>query len=86
MSIVGAKGQIVIDKPLRDCLGVGPGWRAEQSVENGRLIVEFVPPVHQNSLAGCLEAFVRPGTQPVTEEEIDRIVERSVLEESRNGE
>lgn len=86
MSIVGAKGQIVIDKPFRDCLGVGPGWRAEQSVENGRLVVDFLPPVHQNSLAGCLAAYVRPGTKPVSEEEIDRIVERSVLEECRKGE
>lgn len=86
MSIVGAKGQIVIDKLLRDRLGVGPGWRAEQSVQDGRLVVDFVPPIHRDSLAGCLEGFVRPGTRPVTEEEIDHLVEGSVLDEWRSRE
>jgi bifunctional DNA-binding transcriptional regulator/antitoxin component of YhaV-PrlF toxin-antitoxin module len=81
MAVVGTKGQIVIDKPLRDRLGVGPGWRAEQSIENGRLVVDFLPPVHRDSLAGCLEAFVRPGVEPVTEEGIDRVVQESALDE-----
>ena len=83
MAIVGTKGQMVIDKPLRDRLGVGPGWQAKQSVEDGRLMVEFLPPVHRESLAGCLQTHVRPGTTAVTEEEIDRLVEEAVVEEWR---
>ena len=83
MSVIGTKGQIVIDKPLRERLGVGPGWQTQQSVEAGRLIVEFLPPVHRDLLAGCLQSHVRPGTPPASAEDIDRLVEEAALEEWR---
>ena len=81
MSVVGTKGQIVIDKLLRDRLGIGPGWQTRQSAAAGRLVVEFLPPVHEDSLAGCLQVHVHPGVKPASEDDIDRLVEEAVLEE-----
>ena len=51
---VGTKGQITIQKEIRDALGVRPGWRAFQRVEDGRLIMTFRPPKHKDSLLGIL--------------------------------
>lgn len=84
MSVVGAKGQIVIDKSLRDRLGVGPGWQTSQSVEDGQLIVKFLPPTHRDSLAGCLQSHIRPGTLPATTEDINRIVAEAAVADWNN--
>jgi bifunctional DNA-binding transcriptional regulator/antitoxin component of YhaV-PrlF toxin-antitoxin module len=81
MSVVGSKGQIVIDKVLRDRLGVAAGWRTRQSTEANRLVVEFLPPVHSDSLAGCLAPHMRPGVAPASEEDIDRHVEDALTED-----
>ncbi|HJP88199.1 MAG TPA: AbrB/MazE/SpoVT family DNA-binding domain-containing protein [Candidatus Limnocylindrales bacterium] len=53
-SSVGERGQITIEKAIREELGVYAGALAVQRVEDGRLIVEFVPAPHQRSLAGIL--------------------------------
>src|SRR2546428_11346929 len=42
--IVGARGQVVIPKVLRDRLGIRPGTRLEFSEDNGRLIAVKVEP------------------------------------------
>lgn len=54
-SVVGAEGEVTIEKEIRDTLGVRPGWRALQRVEGDRVILEFLPPRHRRSLAGLLE-------------------------------
>jgi antitoxin PrlF len=36
---VGAKGQVVIPKELRDRAGLGPGVQVEFSWENGRIVL-----------------------------------------------
>ena len=54
-SIVGTKGQITLEKEIRDTLGVQPGWRAIQRLEGDRVVMEFLPPKHRRSLAGILE-------------------------------
>ena len=54
-SIVGTKGQVTIEKDIRDTLGVQPGWRAIQRMEGDRVVLEFLPPKHRRSLAGILE-------------------------------
>ena len=54
-SIVGTKGQVTIEKEIRDSLGVQPGWRAIQRLDGDRVIIEFLPPKHRRSLAGILE-------------------------------
>lgn len=54
-SVVGTKGQITIEKDIRDSLGVQPGWRAIQQLEGDRVVLQFLPPKHRRSLAGILE-------------------------------
>ena len=54
-TIVGTKGQITIEKEIRDTLGVQPGWRTIQRLEGERVVLEFLPPKHRRSLVGILE-------------------------------
>lgn len=56
---VGERGQITIEKHVREELGVYAGDLAIQRVEDGRLIVEFVPAPHSRSLSGSLSDKVR---------------------------
>jgi len=53
-STVGARGQITIDKELRDELGIQPGWKAVQRRVGDRIELRFLPPRHQRSLRGVL--------------------------------
>ena len=55
---VGDNGEVVIDAVLREELGIGPGWFALQKVVDGRLEVEFLPPEHNESLAGVAAEYV----------------------------
>ena len=54
-TLVGTKGQVTIDKEIRDALGLEPGWRAVQRLEGERVVLEFLPPRHRRSLAGALK-------------------------------
>lgn len=58
-STVGERGQVTIEKRIREELGVYAGDQAIQRVENGRLVVEFVPAPHRRSLQGVLKSKVR---------------------------
>ncbi|MBM3492858.1 MAG: AbrB/MazE/SpoVT family DNA-binding domain-containing protein [Armatimonadetes bacterium] len=51
---VGLEGQITIEADIRRVLGIRPGWRAIQAVEDGKLVIRFSPPRHTRSLAGIL--------------------------------
>ncbi len=55
--IVGPKGQVVIEKEIRDKLGVEPGWLAIQQLVGDHLEVYFIPPEHDQSLAGILAPY-----------------------------
>ena len=57
-SRVGERGQITIEKQIREELGVYSGDQAIQRVEDGRVVVEFVPGPHRRSLAGVLAGKV----------------------------
>ena len=60
---VGAKGQVVIAKKLRDQLGIKPGWLATQVVVDDHVEIYFVPPSHRRSLKGSLREYaVHAGT------------------------
>jgi AbrB family looped-hinge helix DNA binding protein len=61
-NVVGERYQITIDRQVREQLGIEPGDRAIEQVEDGRLVVTFVPRPHRESLLGALRA---PGTQPI---------------------
>ncbi len=55
---VGSKGQIVIEKDIRDQLGVEPGWLVLQRLVNDHVEIYFLPPPHRQSLKGSLSAYV----------------------------
>jgi bifunctional DNA-binding transcriptional regulator/antitoxin component of YhaV-PrlF toxin-antitoxin module len=77
--IVGPKGQVVIEKGIRDRLGVKPGWQAFQVLVDNHVRVYFIPPEHNRSLRGAAKPFIR--RQPEPEEEWDAIVAEAVAEE-----
>lgn len=56
---VGPKGQVVIEKRIRDRLGIEPGWRTLQHVVNDHVEIYFSPPVtlHNRSLLGILAPY-----------------------------
>ena len=58
-SRVGERGQVTIEKQIREELGVYAGDSAIQRVEGGRVVIEFVPGPHNRSLAGSLKRKVR---------------------------
>jgi AbrB family looped-hinge helix DNA binding protein len=49
MSKVGERGQITIDKAIREELGIRAGDEAIQRLEDGRIVVEVVPGRHRRS-------------------------------------
>lgn len=64
-SRVGERGQVTIEKQIREELGVYAGDQAIQRIENGRVVIAFVPGPHSRSLAGVLKDKVR--TRPTDE-------------------
>lgn len=61
-NVVGDRYQITIAKQVREQLAIEPGDRAIERVEDGRLVVTFVPRPHRESLLGALR---KPGTPPI---------------------
>lgn len=57
-SRVGERGQITIEKAIREELGIYAGDEAVQRVEDGRIVIEVVPGRHRRSLAGSLRGKV----------------------------
>jgi AbrB family looped-hinge helix DNA binding protein len=62
---VGPKGQIVIEKRIRDELGIEPGALAIQRIVDGHVEIHFIPE-HRRSLYGSLANY---GRQSISEEE-----------------
>jgi bifunctional DNA-binding transcriptional regulator/antitoxin component of YhaV-PrlF toxin-antitoxin module len=58
-TIVGTKGQIVVEKAIREQFGVKPGWQALQVVVEDHLRIYFLPPEHEDSLLGAARPFIR---------------------------
>ena len=56
---IGERGQVTIEKQIREELGVYAGDQAIQRIEDGRVVIEFVPGPHNRSLAGALGGKVR---------------------------
>ena len=56
---VGNKGQVVIDKRIRDELGVEPGSLAIQQRVGDHVEIVFLPPEHARSLRGALKGARR---------------------------
>jgi AbrB family looped-hinge helix DNA binding protein len=64
---VGERFQITIDKVVREKLGVQPGDRAVEWIEDGRLVVAFLPPPHQESMLGILKKARGRPIEPITD-------------------
>jgi len=64
-SRVGERGQITIEKGIREELGIYAGDETVQRIEEGRIVIEVVPGRHRRSLAGSLKGKV--GRRPADE-------------------
>ena len=62
--IVGTKGQVVIAKPIRDSLGLAPGWISIQRLVDDHVELYFLPPDHRESLKGCLAPYIKARIPP----------------------
>jgi AbrB family looped-hinge helix DNA binding protein len=58
-SRVGERGQITIEKTIRDELAIYAGDETVQRVEDGRIVIEVIPGRHRRSVAGSLREKVR---------------------------
>ena len=61
---VGEKGQVVIEKGIREALGVAPGSVAVQTLVADHLEIRFSPPEHNRSLKGMLAKYVQRSLAP----------------------
>jgi bifunctional DNA-binding transcriptional regulator/antitoxin component of YhaV-PrlF toxin-antitoxin module len=66
-NLVGEKGQVVIEKPLREALGVHPGYVTVQTLVDNHVEIRFYPPEHNRSLRGILAKYV---TRHLSDEEL----------------
>lgn len=53
-SRVGERGQITIEKAIRDELAIYAGDEAVQRIEDGRIVIDVIPGRHRRSMAGAL--------------------------------
>jgi len=58
-SRVGDRGQITIEKAIREELGIYAGDEAVQRVEDGKVVIEVVPGRHMRSLGGAAKVHIR---------------------------
>ena len=55
--VVGKNGHVVIAKPIRDSLGLAPGWISIQRLVDDHVELYFLPPDPPESLKGCLAPY-----------------------------
>jgi bifunctional DNA-binding transcriptional regulator/antitoxin component of YhaV-PrlF toxin-antitoxin module len=79
--VVGPKGQVVIEKEIRDKLGVKQGWQAVQLLVDNHVRIYFIPPEHNRSLRGILKPHIR--RQPLPEECWDEAIGEAIAEDWR---
>ena len=58
VNVVGSKGQIVINKKIRDQLGIVPGCRVSQRLVDDHVELYFMRPEHERSLKGILRQYI----------------------------
>lgn len=60
-TLVGSKGQVVIEREIRNRLGIRPGAVAIQTLVGDRVEIRFIPPAHSESLFGVLSGHLGRG-------------------------
>ena len=80
-NVVGQRGQVVIEKPIRDALGLKPGYLAVQHLGTDHVKLFFYPPEHGDSLRGVLASHT---TRSVPLEEWSEVREEAVEEAVRS--
>ena len=66
-NVVGKRFQITIDKKVRDELDIQPGDQAMEWVEDGRLVVGFLPRPHNESMLGIIKKVTGKTIEPITD-------------------
>ena len=66
-NVVGERFQITIDKKVREALGIQPGDQAVEWVEDGRLVIGFLPRTHNESMLGILKKMTGRTIEPITD-------------------
>lgn len=66
-NVVGERFQITIDKKVRRELGIRPGDLAVERVQDGKLVVTFMPKPHRRSQLGALRPFIKGPIEPITD-------------------
>ena len=56
---MGPKGQVAMEKAIRNKLGVEPGWHTRQLLGDDHVELYLIPPEHDRSLAGRLSKYVK---------------------------
>ena len=79
---MGAKGQVVINKDIRDRLGIGPKWLAIQRLVGDHVEIFFIPPEHDASLRGALAEY--SGRHIAAGEEMNQAREKAWETAARN--
>lgn len=74
---VGPKGQIVIEKTIRERLGIEQGYVAVQTLVDDHVEIRFYPGEHTRSLLGIL---ARPNQPVLTDEELSAAGERAWMQ------
>jgi AbrB family looped-hinge helix DNA binding protein len=80
---VGTKGQIVIEKAIREELGIQPWSVAVQRVVDGRLEISFKPARHRRSLAGAARPFIARWPDADDANAWDEAIADGIAEETR---
>lgn len=74
---IDAAGRIVVPKPLRDALGLGPGQALEIRAEDGRLEIEVAPTrVYLKKRGKGVVAIPEADLPRLTAEEVRQTLER----------
>ncbi|MCL5957843.1 MAG: AbrB/MazE/SpoVT family DNA-binding domain-containing protein [Chloroflexi bacterium] len=81
-STVGERGQITIEKPIRDRLGIKPKDVAVQHLEDGHLIITFLPAPHRRSLRGVLKP--RPARPIKDFGQVREVLETRIAEDAEH--
>jgi bifunctional DNA-binding transcriptional regulator/antitoxin component of YhaV-PrlF toxin-antitoxin module len=86
-NIVGSKGQVVIEKEIREHLGVRKGSVAVQRLMGDHVEIHFLPPPHRRSLKGSLAQYAKDSRVPPTDwdEVRERAWETAASDKAKGG-